>query len=106
MSLQAGMLESLWLSCTQVLAVLAGDQAITFFKETSPDVEALGEGENEAEWIVDITTNVRANPLPQSSCNTAFCAGSPLLLLHCNGQCMAPAGDAKHGVQLATCVFV
>ena len=37
----------------------SGAPALEYFHANSPDIQGLAEGENEAEWIVDITTSVR-----------------------------------------------
>jgi hypothetical protein len=46
------------LCCATWPLLSAGKMAVDYFHNQCPSVEGLKEGENEAEWIVDLTTQV------------------------------------------------
>ena len=52
----------------------SGAPALEYFHANSPDIKGLAEGENEAEWIVDLTTQARAalSAAPQSTVGPAL----------------------------------
>lgn len=37
--------------------MVAGNEALEYFRNNNPGAEAMGEGSNEAEWIVNLTTH-------------------------------------------------